>query len=83
MTSCVFKGPEVVVEQSHINFGLVRLGETVEATMTIRNTSRVPAKWTCMESPEHEQPVSQNPPPPPPLPPLPLVLIPLMYLPNF
>ncbi|XP_074658571.1 deleted in lung and esophageal cancer protein 1-like isoform X2 [Tubulanus polymorphus] len=45
------KGPEVVIDVPDLNFGLVRLGETVGQTFTIRNLSSLQAKWTLQESP--------------------------------
>ena len=52
------KGPEVVIEQSNINLGLVRLGKVIQTRMSIRNTSRVPAEWAVSESPVHRSAVS-------------------------
>ena len=49
----IFQGPEVVIEQSNMNLGLVRLGEMVSDTLSIRNDSRVVARWWIKESPTH------------------------------
>lgn len=48
-----FKGPEIVIEQPNINLGLVRLGESVETKLTLRNDSRTMARWGIKESPMH------------------------------
>jgi hypothetical protein len=45
------KGPEITVDNADLNFGLVRLGNTVCMDLVIRNTSHIPAKWTIQESP--------------------------------
>ena len=43
---CIFQGPDLIVDQPDVNFGLVRFGTVVKKCITLRNTCRVPAKWT-------------------------------------
>ncbi|KAK2147788.1 hypothetical protein LSH36_535g01010 [Paralvinella palmiformis] len=47
------KGPEVSIEEPEVNFGLVRLGDIVTRTVTVRNECRVPASWCIREAPSH------------------------------
>ncbi|KAL5006767.1 hypothetical protein ScPMuIL_015573 [Solemya velum] len=49
---CDFKGPEVKVEEPDVNFGLIRLGKTVEREITITNLSQVTTTWTIQDSPD-------------------------------
>ncbi|XP_013414779.1 deleted in lung and esophageal cancer protein 1 [Lingula anatina] len=46
------KGPEVVLENADVNFGLVRMGMEASCEILLRNTCQVPAKWTLQESPD-------------------------------
>lgn len=39
------EGPRVIIENSLIDFGLVRLGDTVSNKVQIRNTTQLPACW--------------------------------------
>ena len=39
------QGPEVVIEETDINFGLIRFGQSASRTINISNDCRVPAKW--------------------------------------
>ena len=43
----------MVIEQSNVDFGLVRLGEAGQTVITIHNTCRVPAKWSLREAETH------------------------------
>ena len=53
------QGPEVIIEESKLDFGLVRLGESSQCRMCIQNTSRVGAKWSIQEAKTHTD-VSSN-----------------------
>ena len=48
-----FQGPEIVVDDPDLNFGLVELGDEETMSLRIRNTSRMSAKWAISESEEH------------------------------
>ena len=50
---CFHQGAEVIIEQSNVDFGLVRLGEASQTVITIQNTCRVPAKWSLREAETH------------------------------
>ncbi|CAD5110827.1 DgyrCDS190 [Dimorphilus gyrociliatus] len=41
-----FSGPEIVIDEASIPFGLVREGSLEERWITIRNQSRIPANWS-------------------------------------
>ncbi|KAK7110848.1 deleted in lung and esophageal cancer protein 1-like isoform X2 [Littorina saxatilis] len=43
------KGPEVVVEEPSLNFGLVRLGQTVEKEMTLTSNAQLITKWSLQD----------------------------------
>ncbi len=49
----LFQGPEVIIDNPDLNFGLVRLGDSVEMCVIIRNQSQVSAKWSIKESDVH------------------------------
>ena len=44
------QGPELVIDNPDVNFGLVRLGDTVESSVVLRNTSQVSAQWSIRET---------------------------------
>ncbi|XP_041478167.1 deleted in lung and esophageal cancer protein 1-like [Lytechinus variegatus] len=46
------KGPEVSIETPSLDFGLVRLGQTVKKQFYLTNESQFPAKWNLKESAE-------------------------------
>lgn len=46
-----FKGPEVSVDEPNLNFGLVRLGETVKKEFTINNMAQIVTSWSVKDSP--------------------------------
>jgi len=52
-TLFTYQGPEVSIEEPEVNFGLVRLGDIVTRTVTVRNECRVPASWCIREAPSH------------------------------
>lgn len=43
------KGPELVIAQPDVNFGLVQLGSCAQSALTLKNFSRVPASWQIHE----------------------------------
>lgn len=50
MFLCFLKGPDLVIDQPDVNFGLVQLGSVAQSALTLRNFSRVPAKWQICEA---------------------------------
>ena len=51
LDSIDFQGPEVVLENPCVDFGLVKLGELTFQELTVRNDCQIPAKWRVQESP--------------------------------
>uniref|UniRef100_A0A673U2J6 DLEC1 cilia and flagella associated protein n=1 Tax=Suricata suricatta TaxID=37032 RepID=A0A673U2J6_SURSU len=47
-----FKGPDLVISTSALQFGLLRLGQTATDCIRIQNRSQLPAEWHLRESPE-------------------------------
>lgn len=47
------KGPEVVIDQPDLNFGLMRVDDSAISEVVLRNTSQVTADWTVAESEAH------------------------------
>ncbi|XP_071102579.1 deleted in lung and esophageal cancer protein 1-like [Haliotis cracherodii] len=45
------KGPEITVEEPDVNFGLVRLGQSVQRTVTLYNQSQLVTKWHIQDTP--------------------------------
>ncbi|PVD31091.1 hypothetical protein C0Q70_10369 [Pomacea canaliculata] len=45
------KGPEVTIDEPHLNFGLVRLGDTVAKELTLTNMVQLTTKWTLKDMP--------------------------------
>ena len=45
----------MLIEQSDVNFGLIRIGDVAKEIITIQNTSRVPAVWELREAVTHVQ----------------------------
>ncbi|XP_041367117.1 deleted in lung and esophageal cancer protein 1-like [Gigantopelta aegis] len=45
------KGPELTIREPDINFGLVRLGQSVTKEMTLTNQSQVTTPWTVTNCP--------------------------------
>ena len=43
------KGPDLVIDQPDVNFGLVQMGCVAQSSLTLRNFSRVPARWQIHE----------------------------------
>ena len=54
--SFIIQGPEVAIENSDINLGLVRLGEIGKGTILLRNTSQVSASWKIYETEQNKNP---------------------------
>jgi hypothetical protein len=48
---CCAQGPEVVIDEPSLNFGLVRLGDVVEKHMTLRSLAQVITHWTLKDKP--------------------------------
>ncbi|KAL4222937.1 Deleted in lung and esophageal cancer protein 1 [Mactra antiquata] len=46
-----FKGPEISIDEPDINFGLVRLGQTVQRKITLNNMSSIITPWSIKHSP--------------------------------
>ncbi|XP_053374594.1 deleted in lung and esophageal cancer protein 1-like isoform X2 [Mercenaria mercenaria] len=46
-----FKGPEVSIDEPDLNFGLVRLGQTVQKQITINNKASIITPWYIRDSP--------------------------------
>lgn len=46
------QGPEVSIETPSLDFGLVRLGQTVRKQFYLTNESQVAARWNLKESEE-------------------------------
>ena len=47
----VTKGPEVSVDEPDVNFGLVRLGQTVTKEVTVNNLSQIITPWSVRDKP--------------------------------
>ncbi|KAL8567948.1 hypothetical protein ACOMHN_029123 [Nucella lapillus] len=45
------KGPDVTVDEPSLNFGLVRLGDTVEKELTLSSMAQIITKWTLQDRP--------------------------------
>ena len=45
------QGPEVVVDEPSLNFGLVRLGDTAEKELTLTNKAQIITKWSLQDKP--------------------------------
>lgn len=43
------QGPEVTIDEPHLNFGLVRLGDTVAKELTLTNMVQLTTKWTLKD----------------------------------
>ncbi|CAG2230526.1 unnamed protein product [Mytilus edulis] len=46
-----FKGPELQIEEPDINFGLIRLGQSITKEITLMNKSQIITKWSIQDSP--------------------------------
>ncbi|CAC5401955.1 unnamed protein product [Mytilus coruscus] len=46
-----FKGPELRIEEPDINFGLIRLGQSITKEITLMNMSQIITKWSIQDSP--------------------------------
>ncbi|XP_071158552.1 deleted in lung and esophageal cancer protein 1-like isoform X2 [Mytilus edulis] len=46
-----FKGPELQIEEPDINFGLIRLGQSITKEITLVNKSQIITKWSIQDSP--------------------------------
>ncbi|XP_078460182.1 deleted in lung and esophageal cancer protein 1-like [Lampetra planeri] len=46
-----FKGPELLVETPTLDLGLVRLGDSAEARLRLRNPGQVPVRWRLAAAP--------------------------------
>ncbi|XP_060555800.1 deleted in lung and esophageal cancer protein 1-like isoform X2 [Ruditapes philippinarum] len=51
-----FKGPEVSIDEPDLNFGLVRLGQTVQRKITINNKASIITPWYIRDSPATSTP---------------------------
>ncbi|XP_060064823.1 deleted in lung and esophageal cancer protein 1-like [Ylistrum balloti] len=47
-----FKGPELMIEEPDINFGLVCLGNQATKQITLTNLAQITTKWSIHDSPE-------------------------------
>lgn len=45
------KGPEVLIDEPSLNFGLVRLGDTAVKEMTMRSLAQIVTRWTLQDRP--------------------------------
>ncbi|XP_014666551.1 PREDICTED: deleted in lung and esophageal cancer protein 1-like [Priapulus caudatus] len=57
--SAEFKGPELLIDEPCLDFGLIRLGSSVSQPLTLKNPSSLSIKWTIAESSEHCRGVSE------------------------
>jgi hypothetical protein len=39
------KGPELVIKEAAVDFGLVQMGNKIKSFVTIENISNLPLKW--------------------------------------
>lgn len=46
-----FKGPELRIDDPDINYGLVRLGQSITKEITLTNMSQIITKWSIQDSP--------------------------------
>ena len=44
------KGPEVSIDEPDLNYGLVRLGETVRKFITLNNMAQIITKWSIRDN---------------------------------
>ncbi|XP_033743778.1 deleted in lung and esophageal cancer protein 1-like isoform X2 [Pecten maximus] len=47
-----FKGPELLIEEPDVNFGLVCLGNQATKEITLTNLAQITTKWSIHDSPE-------------------------------
>lgn len=48
----MLKGPEGVIQEANVDFGLVKLGETARSYVTLENISNLQLNWKlkCLEN---------------------------------